>query len=457
MAIIFLYGPPASGKSTLGIRLGKRLRWVHADLDREIEKIEGRTIPEIFSSDGEEYFRDIESKALASIVSYFGKKNAVISLGGGTLLRDTNRALVENSGLVYCIDPPCEEELLRRISKNPSARPLGNKAVERAAHYASFPRRISTYFDLKGSLVIIGEKLGSPALFSDLTIADCNAVKCHPDAADNAEIIPSGESYKNLDTVSFIWGKLNDHRIGRNNCIAAFGGGVTGDMTGFAAATWMRGIQWINFPTTLLSMVDASTGGKTGCDLPIGKNLIGAFHSPALVVIDRERLLTLPTRELINGKAEMIKHQIITGRRDNISDIPTAHEIALNLAVKVGIVKDDPYEKFGKRILLNCGHTIAHALEIATNFSISHGEAVAIGCVEEACLAKKLGLAADEWIREITEHFASAGLPTKMPEGITFESLKPVMRGDKKRNGMAVTFALPCSFGDARAITVDLT
>ena len=279
---------------------------------------------------------------------------------------------------------------------------------------------------------------------------DCDGV---PAAA-----IPSGERHKTLKTVTDIWRFFGESGIGRRDCVAAFGGGVTGDLTGFAAATWMRGVKWVNYPTTLLAMVDASTGGKTGCDLPEGKNLVGAFHAAALVVIDADRLATLPPRELRNGRAEMIKHDIIAGRTGTgkPDTLPSPAEIAENLAVKVGVVREDPFERTGRRLLLNCGHTVGHAVEIATNFVVSHGEAVAIGCVEEARLAVRMGLAAPDWPGELARRFAAAGLPTALPDGLSFDALIPLMRGDKKRAGSSVTFALPCANGDVRATPVDL-
>ncbi len=459
---IFLYGPPASGKSTLAKRLATALRIPAIDLDIEIERETGRKIPEIFANDGETAFRQIESATLRKTVETAGS-DIIIALGGGTLLNEDNRRYAEENGIICCIDTPSDEELNRRIEAAGKSRPLGNKAKERAAHYASFPNRITATLDLENSLVIIGRNLPSPTELADHLIADTNAAAAHPEVvrADKTTLLPSGEEKKNLSTITAIWQSLNDHAIGRKNTIAAFGGGVTGDLTGFAAATWMRGIRWLNFPTTLLSMIDASTGGKTGCDLPIGKNLIGAFHSPQVVIIDTKRLETLPNEELLNGYAEMIKHEIISGKESlkitTENPIPDATAIADNLSVKVGIVREDPYETKGRRLLLNCGHTVAHALEIITDFAIPHGKAVAIGIAEEARLAVRLGLTTDEKIAPIIERLKSANLPTELPQGITYRSLISLMRGDKKREGNIVVFALPCAIGDVRATPVDLT
>lgn len=287
-------------------------------------------------------------------------------------------------------------------------------------------------------------------------VVDSNVAELYPKIGEKAIfIIPSGEENKTIETVTKIWGAFAKAGLGRKNTVTAVGGGVTGDLVGFAASTWMRGIDWVNVPTTLLSMVDASYGGKTACDLECGKNMAGAFHPPRRVIIDVGFLKTLPERRLADGKAEMIKHEIIGGLKEvDYSAIPTEKELAENLAVKIGIVKADPLEKIGERIKLNAGHTVAHAIEKATNYAISHGEAVAIGCVEEARLAVRMGLADETWPNELAERFKNANLPTQLPVGMTFDSLKPLMAGDKKREANTVVFALPCAWGDVRAVTI---
>ena len=467
---IFLYGAPASGKSTLGKALAERLGLSFVDLDERIVAEAGMSIPEIFKTRGEAAFRDLESKVLWEVVS----EPKVVSLGGGTLLRDENRALCEESGTIFCIDTPSDEELARRIGAAPGSRPLGDKAKERAAHYASFPNRVAAFFDAQSSLVVVGRGIAPAILAGRNIVADETVARLWAGRLGISPfaIIPSGEEHKTPVTVVKLWRAFAEKGLGRKDTVVALGGGVTGDLTGFAAATWMRGISWINVPTTLLSMVDASTGGKTGCDLPDGKNLAGAFHFPRLVVIDTDFLETLSPKLVSDGRAEMIKHEAIGGRswsselelESGEGDFGwskgsgvSAKEIAENLMVKVGIVREDPLETLGRRILLNCGHTVAHAIEKATGYRVSHGEAVAIGCVEEARIAVRRGLAPASWPEEFAVRFAAANLPTSLPVGLSLDELVPLMRSDKKREGGAVTFALPCGWGDVRGVKIDLS
>ena len=497
--MIFLTGAPASGKTTLGRRLAAALGVSFVDLDEEIVRTTGRSIPEIFAAQGEDAFRDLESRTLSVLaMSAVG----VVALGGGTLLRDANRALCEKAGTVICLDTPSDDELARRLGTAAGTRPLGDRAKERAAHYASFPNRVAGWFDLGNSLVVVGRGLASSVLAGRPVAADATVASLWAEKLGVRPIatIPSGERHKTIGTVASLWSAFAKAGLGRRDTVAALGGGVTGDLTGFAAATWMRGIDWINVPTTLLSMVDASTGGKTGCDLPEGKNLAGAFHAPKLVVIDTDFLTTLPAQTLRDGKAEMIKHEVIGGERGSGNGewgtgdggrnreqgtgtdpkergpvpkgggacpqnergsvpraiLPKADEIAKNLAVKIGIVRDDPFETKGRRVLLNCGHTVGHAVEKATDYAISHGSAVAIGCVEEARIAVRRGLSPEGWPDELAARFAAEGLPTALPGGLSLGALVPLMKGDKKRTGSVVTFALPCGWGDVRAVPIDL-
>ncbi len=458
MKSVFLYGPPASGKTTLGARLSHALHAPFVDLDADIVAHEGKSVAAIFAEGGEAAFRAVESAALSRVVAKCAATPHVVALGGGTLLDAANRALCEQAGEILLLLPPPPEELARRIGAGGASRPLGDRFEERKAHYLSFPRQVATTFALKDSLVLVGQDLAAPFLFGERVVADETVFSLHGKRLSLAPLarLPSGESFKTLESVASLWRSFLEAHLSRRDRVLALGGGVTGDLTGFAAATYMRGLPWVNMPTTLLSMVDASTGGKTGCDLPEGKNLVGAFHSPSLVVVDVEFLKTLPENVLAQGKAEMVKHALIAKTPHVFSPRPTAHEIAESLGVKVRLVREDPLEQTGARQLLNCGHTIGHALEKLSGYALSHGEAVAIGCVEEAALAAGRGLAPDTWPAEVAEAFRLAGLPTRRPEGLAVSdrALWEVIARDKKRVGREIVFALPCGWGDVRPVPV---
>ncbi len=507
MRHLFLYGPPGSGKSTIGRLLAARLALPFTDLDAVIVETDGRPIPQIFAEEGEPGFRAREKQALADMSA---RPRHVVALGGGALLNPECRALAEASGEVLCL--ACTlETLCRRIDNAPGSRPLagGHAALEklmanRAAHYASFPRRLdvtngtpetlaeaaetlfgawridsgdvpSRVFAGRNLIAGLGEEAAALGLGKRaVVVCDSNTDPLYGERVEASlraagvetfrTVIAAGESTKTLATVQSIWGAFLRAGLARDDFAVAVGGGVVGDLTGFAAATWMRGIRWVNVSTTLLSMVDASTGGKTGCDLPEAKNLIGAFHSPSLVLADVDTLASLPAREVRCGLAEAIKHAFIAdpGLLDilptgttGVSPVDLSAFVARALAVKVRCVREDPLEK-NIRGKLNLGHTVGHAVEVVSDFTIQHGEAVAIGTVEEARLAVRLGLAPADWPEQVAAPFARVGLPTALPEGCTFESLVPVMKRDKKKKGGVVRFALPCAPGDVRLTPVDL-
>jgi 3-dehydroquinate synthase len=288
--------------------------------------------------------------------------------------------------------------------------------------------------------------------------------------------IPAGETTKTIETVASLWSAFLTAGIERGHAVIALGGGVVGDLTGFAAATWLRGVRWIGLPTTLLAMVDSGLGGKTGADLPQGKNLIGAFHPPSLVLADTSTLATLPAAELRCGLAEAIKHAVI-GDPGLLDDLPRfavcepcadgdpcacladaqwlAPFVARAMAVKIRVIQQDPFEK-GVRAALNLGHTIGHGIEKATRFAVRHGEAVAIGTVLEARLAEALGIAPSGLAAQLAARFAQVGLPVTLPAGIDLDAVQAAMTLDKKKAGGKVRFALPAAIGEVRTgVTVD--
>lgn len=282
--------------------------------------------------------------------------------------------------------------------------------------------------------------------------ADADAVTWH--------VVPSGERHKTRDT----WARLTDELLaaghGRDSAICAVGGGVTGDLAGFVAATYLRGIPVVQVPTTLLAMVDASVGGKTGVDVAAGKNLVGAFHPPVAVLADPELLGTLPHEERRAGFAEMLKHGAVADAahfaalaaeapRLLARDAPLdalGEAIATSVRIKSTIVAADPTER-GQRAVLNFGHTVAHAIEHATGYAVRHGEAVAIGMVLESAAGEHLGVTAPGTSATLRDACLAAGLPVAAPSGCTADRLVPAMRLDKKSRAGAVRCALPATIG----------
>jgi 3-dehydroquinate synthase len=270
-------------------------------------------------------------------------------------------------------------------------------------------------------------------------------------------MIEAGEENKTLETVANIWRGLLSAGMDRKGIVVALGGGVVGDLSGFAASTYMRGCRWVGVPTTLLSMVDASIGGKTGFDLPEGKNLIGSFHSPSMVIVDPQVLASLPVEEIKSGLAEVIKHGIIADPElfqlcnrgldwllENMVLI-----VRRAMGVKIRIIHEDPYEA-GVRAALNLGHTIGHAIEIASHFRLRHGEAVAIGMVVEAGIALRLQLSTAGLVEKITRTLVNVGLPTSIPPNLNREVIISAMKLDKKKDKNTIKFALPVDIGSVQ-------
>jgi len=276
----------------------------------------------------------------------------------------------------------------------------------------------------------------------------------------HAVVIPGGEQHKTREQWSAITDTLLAAGCGRDTTVIALGGGVIGDLAGFVAATYMRGIPVVQVPTTLLAMVDASVGGKTAVDTPAGKNTVGAFHPPAAVVIDPATLVSLPPRELRSGLAEVIKHGVIADAAaiDEVDAVAPSlltgvapsdgmeGMIERSVRIKANVVAADERE-LGLRKVLNFGHTIGHGIEAASGYSLLHGEAIAIGMVAEARLAEESDIAEDGTARAIEHAVRNAGLPSRMPRSIEPDRVLALMRSDKKQKRGALEYALPRRVG----------
>ncbi|MEW6770774.1 MAG: 3-dehydroquinate synthase [Bacillota bacterium] len=276
--------------------------------------------------------------------------------------------------------------------------------------------------------------------------------------------IPDGEEYKTLATVAGLYDAAFTGGLERGDAVLALGGGVVGDVAGFLAATYMRGVPFVQVPTTLLAQVDSSVGGKVGVNHPRGKNLIGAFYQPRFVLIDPDTLATLPPREVRAGMAEVIKYGVISDagffswleanidRLLNIEPAALEHAIAASCRIKAAVVSADETEA-GLRAILNFGHTVGHALEAVTGYQrFVHGEAVAIGMVAAARLAVRLGCFEPPGADRIAGLVSRAGLPAEVPSDIAPEALLEVMERDKKVVANRLTFVLPEAVGRVRIV-----
>jgi len=505
---VVLTGFMATGKTAIGREVARRLDAPFVDMDVKIETRAGKAIPRIFSEDGESAFRRIEHELCEELSAQEG---LVIATGGGALIDPVNRALMMSSGIVFCLT--CDlDELLRRVSsKGAPERPLLKTSdrrdeverllAARSEAYSAFPWQIdttSTTIDVAADRIValaqavirsvrypggsynitIGSRLiehigpmlhssGLPvgsqiAVVSNTTVAPLYAARVIDGLRSDGFSpflcsLPDGEQHKTLSTVAGLYDQFLEERLDRSGTVLALGGGVTGDVAGFAAATFMRGVRFVQVPTTLLSMVDASVGGKTAVDLPQGKNLIGAFKQPWLVVVDPDVLQTLPAAEIRSGVAETVKHGVIgdsevfryleeySGQLSDWWGKDAAEWIARAIDVKIGVVQDDPFEG-GRRAVLNLGHTTGHALERLSGFSLRHGEAVSIGLCAAARIAVRMSVANSGLVERIEAVLMNWDLPTRCP-AFEADAILSSMAHDKKWRGPVLRWVLPHDIG----------
>ncbi len=487
---LILYGPPGVGKSAVGRELAARLGREFVDSDALIESRVGLPIPQIFAERGEAGFRRIETEICGELAA---RQGLVVALGGGALLNPDNRAALERRGLIVCLRAEPAELFAHLRAEghrpllagdNPEAR-LTALLDSRRALYDSFPEQIDTsgkpiaqiadevqslltprvqtlnapglqhkillgYGLLESLPALLAEhRLSSPAIL----VTDENIARQSPSPYSQFPIavLPAGEQHKTLDTVGHLYDVFLQNSLDRTGCVIAMGGGVIGDVTGFAAATFMRGVRWVNVPTTLLAMVDASLGGKTGVDLPQGKNLVGAFYPPALVVSDLLALNTLPQAERASGMAEVVKHGLIGDvalfeALERGAAFGSMQQMEQAIRVKIAVVDADPFEK-GERAKLNLGHTIGHGVEAASGYRLRHGEAIAIGLCAEAHIAEEMGLTESGLADRIASLLQRLGLPTHCP-GLDPAAIRAAMSSDKKKAGGKLKFALPKRVGE---------
>jgi len=503
---LILTGFMGTGKTSVAQSVAERLGRPFVDMDDEIVERAGQTIPEIFVQLGEGAFRAIESSLCVDLSQRSG---LVIATGGGCLVNGTNREILSSSGLVICLD--CQPEGIVKRLEGSSHRPMlygdtpearvRDLLADRRQAYAAIPYHIDTTHRnidqvveavlalyrsepsrlevntpagaypihlMPGGLRLLGDLLSTQPVSADLVVVSDEHVWPHwgtPLMQSLAQtghlvtpvILPPGEQHKRLDTVSALYDRFLEAGLDRSGAVIALGGGVITDMAGFAAATFMRGVHLVQVPTTLLGMIDASVGGKVAVDLPQGKNLVGAFVEPLLVLVDPDVLETLPETDVRAGLAEIIKAGVIAdpdlfARFEHASVRPALQDlIGPALQVKIDVVEDDPYER-GRRAVLNLGHTFAHAYEVLEDYRLHHGLAVSIGMVRAALLAETRGLCTAETRQRIVDTLRAHGLPVDPPPHDP-EQVYEAMFMDKKKQGGKLRFVLPRAIGDV--IVVD--
>ncbi|MCL2776902.1 MAG: 3-dehydroquinate synthase [Polyangiaceae bacterium] len=503
---IVLSGFMATGKSTVGRLVAKSLGMPFLDLDSHVEALAGKSVPEIFATEGEARFREREAAAILPLLDE--ARPRVIAFGGGTVTIERVRlAALERATVVTLTARP--ETIVSRVpslaarpnlvTSSPLDRTHDLLGLRREAYgecHATFCTDKATPSEIASKIAALADRdllampLGSrsytielannePARLSDtltrlqpsslVVVTDANVWRHRSSWLEQAlqqagtagrrtlkiEIEP-GEKSKILATVARIWNEALAWGIDRDAVVLAFGGGVVGDLAGFAASTLLRGVRCVQIATTLLSMCDSSVGGKTGFDHPAGKNLIGAFFQPNHVILDIAHLSTLPVRERTAGLAEVVKIAVITDApllgvlEQHAEAIAEGDQEVLRAVVrsavqaKIRVVSDDERES-GLRALLNLGHTVGHALEAHGGYSVLlHGEAVAIGTVTEMKATERLGLTPRGLADRAETLFNRLGLATKA-HARDIEAAWPFVLADKKR--AASTIKVPAVTG----------
>jgi len=515
---LVITGFMGTGKSAVGRAVAARLQREFVDTDQLIETRTGRSIPDVFAQEGEAHFRDLEAQVCRELSA---SRAMVIATGGWTLGSPDNRSAMEVGGLIVCLlaDAPTLIQRVGSTQGRPMLKDVAWQSRlrtllgSRQRAYLSIPLQVNTaclsvdevadrvlalwercaqtetphalpvITDGDGYAVLVGEglldRIGPlvnglgrwttiaqvtddvvAPLYADRLAASLEQVgrqdkAPHPRLAHC--VMPAGEVHKTLDTLAHLYTQFLATGLDRSGLVLALGGGVVGDVAGFAAATFMRGLPVVQVPTTLLAMVDASVGGKTGVDLPAGKNLVGAFKQPALVVIDPTTLSTLPEADLRAGMAEVVKAGVIGSPQlferleqgnsadTNVHSLDMTWIIRQAVAVKIEAVESDPYER-GRRAVLNLGHTFGHAFEVLSDYRLRHGEAVAMGMVVAARLAVALGHCPPDVARRIGSLLGQMGLSDALPDHDP-ATIWEAMMTDKKKRGSRLCFVLPLSIG----------
>jgi shikimate kinase/3-dehydroquinate synthase len=516
---IVLVGLMGAGKTSIGRRLAARLGLPFLDADAEIELAAGCSIPELFARYGEPYFRDGEKKVIRRLLA---GGPAVLAYGGGAFMDPDTRAVTRERAIsvwLRCALPTLVRRVASRenrplLANQDHAAALSKLMAQRYPIYAeadvivdcgdempetttshvvdsliSFapPRRLPVVLSSSRYDVVIGDGLlaRAGALLAPVLpqrraviVSDANVARLHLRTVrdglgengfeTSTIIVPAGEATKNVDSYLSVVDQLLEARVERRTAVIALGGGVVGDLAGFAAATTLRGLPFVQIPTTLLSQVDSSVGGKTGVNTRRGKNLVGAFYQPKIVLADTGSLATLQPRELRAGYAEIVKAGLIGDaaffawcERNGAAVVGgdrsvQAEAIERACAFKAAVVGDDEREEKPNdgRALLNLGHTFGHALEAEYGYDggLLHGEGVAIGLGLAFRLSEKLGHCSAADVDRVVSHVAAAGMAAdlrSLNRRFSAATLIGHMRRDKKMRDGALHFVLAHGIGEA--------
>lgn len=527
---IFLIGFMATGKTAVGRQLSERRGQRFVDLDEMITRDAHMSVAEIFDREGEAGFRSREADALASVIA---GEPAVVATGGGAPCFGDSLAAMKAGGLVVALtaeldasvqraaasdverpllaQSPAQIEALHR-SRQPIYRQahvgvgtddrtaaqvaadvdrlvdavswipegcLGGASIVAPASGDPYPVLVSSgSLDRLGEMVraSLGDKITKVGVVSDSNVAPLYGVRARGslEAAGFTVVeaeIPAGEGSKSFAQLETLCAELVDAGLDRGSAIIALGGGVVGDLAGFVAASLFRGIPCVQVPTTMLAMVDSAIGGKTGINIPAGKNLVGAFWQPRLVLADPEVLTTLPGRERRAAFGEMLKYALLDGedlyalfealaphmKGDDPAPVPDGLEEAIQrcAAIKAWIVTRDARES-GERALLNLGHTVGHAIEAATAYTrYLHGEAVGLGLLAACRVSARLGLCDPSIEGRVATTLSKAGLDTDIDAWLTPPVIDRI-RVDKKRTGSRINFITIAKVGSPALTELEL-
>jgi 3-dehydroquinate synthase len=502
---VALVGLPGSGKSTVGKALAARLGRPYLDADERIEAEAGVDIKTIFAERGEPAFRGLERGVCAQLVQ---ERGAVCGLGGGAIVDATTRASWLRAGTVVWIDTPpavCAARIAvsfeRPVVGRDAVASLTDLAVLRGAAYRAAHLRVDGARDVDAIVDELAPALEATARLrasarTDTVLTSTGSYGVHlrpgaladvPDVlasiqvqrgplllvtqaplrasaeqladalraagfAPRLEEVPQGEAAKDLEVAARLFEVCAEIELNRAGAVLALGGGTVGDLAGYVAAGFKRGVPFVQIPTTLLSVVDSSVGGKVAVNLPAGKNLVGAFWPPRAVVVDPELLETLPPEEWTAGLAEVVKHGLLgdPGLLEALEARPrAAMTLARAIAVKRRVVEQDPDER-AARMTLNLGHTFAHALERVAGYGVRHGHAVAVGLVAALALSEEIAGLPTAVTDEVEARLVSLGCPVRATGSA--DALVAAMSNDKKAGPRGLRFIVLAAPGDARVV-----